>query len=312
MAVNLQTSWTLPPEADPVRRGLFVGCDYLGSTIMPDGGQTSLDTKGFFGSDTLKLYSSMTFYPHNKPIPGQEYIHAQYACALIETGELPDANEFSKAAFEQIFQRPKHLRGRPSKTNILQALAALAAVTRPKDVAYFHFCGHGSGGPGSLTARFMSLLSGVPIESFLVCSSEDPMEPNEVTMLSHTELQQVFSQFAPGANLTITIDACYSRDMIPAMAPSRGLLITATTDAGLTLYNAALDKKQYTYSFSVMLASLDTDDKAVPRDTRTCVDVVHQLQNMSDVVAGKAKMPIKVQMRDPEGVQAKKFLGFPG
>jgi hypothetical protein len=279
---------------------------------MPDLGQRSLDTQGYFGSDTLKVYSSMTIYPRLQPVAGQESIHPQYACALIETVELPDANEFTKQAFQQIFQRPSYLGGRPSKSKILAQLAILATVTRAKDVAYFHFCGHGSGGPGSLTARFMSLWSGKPIESFLICSSEDQKKPNEVTLLSHTELQQAFLRFAPRANLAITIDACFSRDMILSTPPGRGLLITATTDAGLTLYNAALDKTQYTMSFSTMMASLDDDPKAVSRDTRTYVDVQHQLQDMSNEVGARAKAVIVVQIRDPEGIKGRKFLGFPG
>ena len=301
---DLRKAWTGGDQDPPVVRGLFVGCDYRNAkTSLPDG--NNLDTKGHFGSDALKLYTHSLLF-EKKIDQTQSWIQQKYASALVEDGQIPDEKEFSKEALNVINNRPAYLSGRPLKSTILTRLNVLASVSRTGDVAWFHFCGHGDGGAKSYAARVLAM-AGRTLESFLVCSSESPLDPDAVQMISRREFNAVLAKFQKGVQLIITLDSYYSRDMIT----NRGLLITATTDDGFTLFAGITDKNQYTMSFSVMLASLDVvtlDPKTNKSKSITYADNQKVLQGMADQISVKAKVKVTVMIRDPEGIKDQKSL----
>ncbi|KAK4690502.1 hypothetical protein P7C71_g6303, partial [Lecanoromycetidae sp. Uapishka_2] len=279
---ELQKAWTGGTHEPPVVRGLYAGCDYRNSATLPDG--NSLDAKGFFGSDTLELYTNSLLY-QNQP-SNNAWVQDKYASALIEDGQIPDEKEFSKVALDIINNRPAHLRGRPTKTNILAQLGVLASVSRPGDVAYFHFCGHGHGGPKTYAARVLAMV-GKTSESFLVCSSDDVADPNNVQMISRSELNAALAKLQKGR---------------PDRRNARRVL------------QSGYDRRPWPPHHCYQLRRVDfsgdhTDAKTPPPRDRTYVVNQKVLQSMCDQFGTRVKAgKIEVVIRDPEGIKGRKWL----
>ena len=329
----LENAWTLPASAPPVRRAIFVGCDYTNNSGRTFEGD--MDAKGGIGWDVLKLYALMVLGP-NLASPDEStgatagrIQYTRYASLLVEDIRRPELEELDQVSRKLVTTRPDHLSGIPTKTDILGPLAMLARVSRMGDAAWFHFHGHGSSdwADWGIIRRTMAYCGLKTADKYLCYTSPDPNDPSATEKISKTELTTILNTFHPGVNPVINLDACHTADWISPVSPARGLLITATDSQGLSVGNAALDKTQASQlTLRENLCNIDQTAAAMasvtpiipirlppPLDTKPVADrryedVLTIIQVWSTYAGKRLKCQVTANMVDPEGRKGKKFL----
>jgi len=197
-------------EVAPVgtRRALIVGVDHNG--VPANEKMAEMKNVGRMAYDCYRL-SSLLQNSYAAPIKAEDMM---LLCEPLgaETPEWIDGNAGErKRVLDVIKSIEPFLYGRPSRSNVLQALEDLKASTKANDVVYIHFSCHG----GDDTEAFCTCFGHTDEEASLCLASEDPNHPMDLTHITRSELAYILPQFPENINLTVSFDCCFGLTIFP-------------------------------------------------------------------------------------------------